>query len=29
VAVLFFVICFVGSRISLHYEAKSRKAKVL
>jgi glutamate/aspartate transport system permease protein len=29
VAVLFFVICFVGSRISLHYEVKSRKAKVL
>jgi len=29
VAILFFVICFVGSRISLHYEEKSRKAKVL
>ncbi len=29
VAVLFFVICFIGSRISLHYEEKSRKAKVL
>ena len=29
VAVLFFVICFIGSRISLHYETKSRKAKVL
>ncbi len=29
VAVLFFIICFVGSRISLHYEEKSRKAKVL
>ena len=29
VAVLFFVICFIGSRISLHFEAKSRKAKVL
>ena len=29
VAVLFFVICFVGSRISLHYEVKSREAKVL
>jgi glutamate/aspartate transport system permease protein len=29
VAVLFFIICFIGSRISLHYEEKSRKAKVL
>jgi glutamate/aspartate transport system permease protein len=29
VAVLFFVICFVGSRISRYYEEKSRKAKVL
>jgi glutamate/aspartate transport system permease protein len=29
VAILFFVICFIGSRISLHYEEKSRKAKVL
>jgi ABC-type amino acid transport system permease subunit len=29
VAILFFIICFVGSRISLHYEEKSRKAKVL
>jgi glutamate/aspartate transport system permease protein len=29
VALLFFVICFVGSRISRHYEEKSRKAKVL
>jgi glutamate/aspartate transport system permease protein len=29
VAVLFFIICFFGSRISLHYEEKSRKAKVL
>ena len=29
VAVLFFVICFIGSRISLHYEEKSRRAKVL
>ena len=29
VAVLFFIICFIGSRISLHYEGKSRKAKVL
>jgi glutamate/aspartate transport system permease protein len=29
VAILFFIICFIGSRISLHYEEKSRKAKVL
>jgi glutamate/aspartate transport system permease protein len=29
VAILFFIFCFVGSRISLHYEEKSRKAKVL
>jgi glutamate/aspartate transport system permease protein len=29
VAILFFVICFIGSRISLHFEEKSRKAKVL
>lgn len=29
VAILFFVICFIGSRISLYYEEKSRKAKVL
>ncbi|MDO8944097.1 MAG: amino acid ABC transporter permease [Desulfobacterales bacterium] len=29
VAILFFVICFIGSRISLHYEEKSRKAKVM
>ena len=29
VAIVFFVICFIGSRISLHYEEKSRKAKVL
>jgi len=29
VALLFFIICFVGSRISRHYEEKSRKAKVL
>jgi len=29
VAILFFIICFVGSRISRHYEEKSRKAKVL
>ena len=29
VAMLFFVVCFIGSRISLHYEEKSRKAKVL
>jgi len=29
VAILFFAICFIGSRISLHYEEKSRKAKVL
>jgi glutamate/aspartate transport system permease protein len=29
VALLFFVICFAGSRISRHYEEKSRKAKVL
>jgi glutamate/aspartate transport system permease protein len=29
VAILFFIICFVGSRISLHFEEKSRKAKVL
>jgi glutamate/aspartate transport system permease protein len=29
VAIIFFVICFIGSRISLHYEEKSRKAKVL
>lgn len=29
VAILFFIICFVGSRISLHYEEKSRQAKVL
>jgi glutamate/aspartate transport system permease protein len=29
VAILFFIICFLGSRISLHYEEKSRKAKVL
>jgi len=29
VAILFFIICFIGSRISMHYEEKSRKAKVL
>ena len=29
VAILFFIICFIGSRISLHFEEKSRKAKVL
>jgi glutamate/aspartate transport system permease protein len=29
VALLFFIICFAGSRISLYYEEKSRKAKVL
>jgi glutamate/aspartate transport system permease protein len=29
VAILFFIICFVGSRISRHYEEKSRKARVL
>ena len=29
VAILFFIICLAGSRISLHYEEKSRKAKVL
>ena len=29
VAALFFVICFVGSRISRHYEIKSRKANIL
>jgi glutamate/aspartate transport system permease protein len=29
VALLFFIICFVGSRVSRHYEEKSRKAKVL
>ncbi len=29
VAVLFFVICFIGSRVSRHYEDKSRKANIL
>ena len=29
VAILFFIFCFIGSRISLHYEQKSRKAKIL
>jgi glutamate/aspartate transport system permease protein len=29
VAILFFVFCFIGSRISLHYEERSRKAKIL
>ena len=29
VALLFFAICFLGSRVSLHYEEKLRKAKVL
>lgn len=29
VAVLFFIICFIGSRISRHYEDKSRKANIL
>lgn len=29
VAALFFVICFVGSRISRYYEMKSRKANIL
>jgi glutamate/aspartate transport system permease protein len=29
VACLFFIICYAGSRISRHYEEKSRKAKVL
>ena len=29
VAALFFVICFIGSRISRHYEDKSRKANIL
>jgi glutamate/aspartate transport system permease protein len=29
VALLFFVVCFVGSRISRHYEEKSRKANIL
>ncbi len=29
VAILFFIFCFIGSRISLHYEEKSRKAKIL
>jgi glutamate/aspartate transport system permease protein len=29
VAALFFVICFVGSRISRYYEIKSRKANIL
>jgi len=29
VAILFFIICFVGSRISLYYEEKGRKAKIL
>jgi glutamate/aspartate transport system permease protein len=28
-AALFFVICFIGSRISRHYEDKSRKANIL
>ena len=28
VAVLFFIICFIGSRISLHYEEKSRRANL-
>jgi len=29
VGILFFVFCFIGSRISLHYEEKSRRAKIL
>jgi ABC-type amino acid transport system permease subunit len=29
VAAVFFVVCFVGSRISRHYETKSRKANIL
>jgi ABC-type amino acid transport system permease subunit len=29
VAALFFVICFVGSRISRYYEMKSREANIL
>jgi len=29
VAALFFVVCFVGSRISRYYEMKSRKANIL
>jgi glutamate/aspartate transport system permease protein len=29
VALLFFVFCFIGSRISRHYEEKSRKANIL
>ncbi len=29
VAVLFFVVCFIGSRISRHYEEKGRRANLL